>query len=63
LQRVSRIIMMLLISILTVISILVVNENYKLRERVDSVKHTLTLSQIQWDFVQLEGAIANQIET
>jgi hypothetical protein len=55
--------MMLFISILTIISILVVNENYKLRERVDSVKHTLTLSQIQWDLVQLEGAIANQIET
>ncbi|MDQ0913882.1 hypothetical protein [Paenibacillus sp. V4I5] len=61
-QRVSKIIIMLIISILTFVSILVVNENYKLKERADSVKHSITLSQIQWDLVQLEGAIAYQIE-
>ncbi|WP_219838183.1 hypothetical protein [Paenibacillus sp. R14(2021)] len=61
-QKASRNKMLFVISLLIVFSVWVVNENFKLKEKVDTVKHRLTLSQIQWDLAQLDGAIANQIE-
>lgn len=60
-QKTTKMIVPILLAVLVVSLILAVNQNYKLKERVTSVKHELTLSQIQWDLDQLEGAIAYQI--
>ena len=54
--------LLLIIGVLAITSIMLVNENNKLERRLESVKHLLPFSQIQWDLVQLEGAIAYQIE-
>lgn len=50
------------IAMLAATSIILMKENRDLKVQVDSVKNSLHFSQIQWDFVQLEGAIAYQIK-
>lgn len=59
---VNKYVILTLIGILATTSILLAFENHNQKERLITVKHELPLSQIQWDLVQLEGAIAYQME-
>lgn len=52
----------IVLAVATVVIINQMNENNRLREKLDSVKHVLPFSQIQYDLVQLEGAIAYQMQ-
>lgn len=55
--------MSVVLGLMIIITALLINENIKLKGKVDSIKHMLTFDQIQWNLIQLEAAISYQIET